>query len=443
MDQNGGDNTNNLNDSNFLSIDHSSPIEQPVDPVKDVNPVDIYSPETIIDSPNIAPSVSASVANEIATNGGDAVQQSAVATEPAQATQTADSNIQTTQATAYDYSNAFGIAATDDTNTIKKAGSATDMSGFEGSTETPQFFSEAMENAITSGKPAKKERKSRTARKESVESSSVITPATNTEVTTLRAAHPEQHGGKIKLIAIIAALLIVAGGIILALNLTGGTVLHNRDNLSKELRELGNLIIYGEEKDDELPDLSDMNPYFEGMYNNDGHFDAEKLDKIIEKSNKVMSDIKDESIKDKYISVDAVISVMKDLSEVDNLNNNKKMLELLYMVGEGSLESEINKTFDGFLNSANKNKAPSLSEAMRAEAIMRAKTVIMYENAGCFVDSILDSDCANGVDLSSLAAENNGMTLGRLKANTENKKKDATIRLIENIAEIITEVDNK
>jgi hypothetical protein len=437
MDRNGGEDKNDLNDASFLSIDHGSPVEQPVDPVKDVNPVDIYAPEIASDSPNIASLVSDSVANEIAKEDSEIKQPAEMATESTQSINS-DSNVQTTQATAYDYSNAFGIAATDDTNTIKKAGSATDMSGFEGNTETPQFFSEAMENAITSGKPAKKERKSRTARKESVESSSVITPVANTEVTTLQAAHPERHGGKIKLIAIIAALLIVAGGIILALNLTGGTVFHNRDDLSKELRELGNLIIYGEEKDDELPDLSDMNPYFEGMYNNDGHFDAEKLDKIIEKSNKVMSDIKDESIKDKYISVDAVISVMKDLSEVDNLNNNKKMLELLYMVGEGSLESEINKTFDGFLNSANKYKAPSLSEAMRAEAIMRAKTVIMYENAGCFVDSILDSNCANGV-----AAENNGMTLGRLKSNTENRKKDATIRLIENIAEIITEVDNK
>ena len=441
MDRNGGEDKNDLNDASFLSIDHGSPVEQPVDPVKDVNPVDIYAPEIISNSPNIAPSVSASVANEIAKGNSEVKQPTEATTQPAQPT---DSNVQTTQATAYDYSNAFGIAATDDTNTIKKAGSATDMSGFEGSTKTPQFFSEAMENAITSGKPAKKERKSRTARKESVESGSVITPMTNTGVATLQAARPEQRGGKIKLIAIITiGLLVVGAGIILALNLTGGTVSRNRDDLSKELRELGNLIVYGEEKNEELPDLSDMNPYFEGMYNNDGHFDAEKLDKIIEKSNKVMSDIKDESIKDKYISIDAVISVMKDLSEVDNLNNNKKMLELLYMVGEGSLENEINKTFDGFLNSANKYKSPSLSEAMRAEAIMRAKTVIMYENAGCFVDSVLDSNCAGGVDLSGLVAENNGMTLGRLKSNTENKKKDATIRLIENIAEIITEVDNK
>lgn len=443
MDRNGGEDKNDLNDASFLSIDHGSPVEQPVDPVRDVNPVDIYAPEITSDSPNITSLVSDSVANEIAKGDSEIKQPAEMATESTQSINSG-SNTQTTQATAYDYSNAFGIAATDDTNTIKKAGSATDMSGFEGNTETPQFFSAAMENAITSGKPAKKERKSRTARKENIESSSIIAPVTNAGATTLRAARPEQRGNKIKLTAIVVSvLLVVVGGIILALNLTGGTVLHNRDDLSKELRELGNLIIYGEEKDDELPDLSDMNPYFEGMYNNDGHFDAEKLDKIIEKSNKVMSDIKDESIKDKYISVNAVISVMKDLSEVDNLNNNKKMLELLYMVGEGSLESEINKTFDGFLNSANKYKAPSLSEAMRAEAIMRAKTVIMYENAGCFVDSILDSDCANGVDLSSLVAENNGMTLGRLKSNTENKKKDATIRLIENIAEIITEVNNK
>lgn len=400
MDQNGGDNTNNLNDSNFLSIDHSSPIEQPVDPVKDVNPVDIYSPETIIDSPNIAPSVSASVANEIATDGGEAVQQSAVATEPAQATQTADSNIQTTQATAYDYSNAFGIAATDDTNTIKKAGSATDMSGFEGSTETPQFFSEAMENAITSGKPAKKERKSRTARKD------IPTPAAPVVSSTsapsmgapimLNNAQPERRGGRAKLFIIVAIVLaLIGGGIALAFHLTDSGVIYDHNGLAKQLRELGNLVIYGEEKDDELPELSSISGGFGlgGLFNEYGELDTGKVRTVKEKYDKIAI-VGSQDVKDDLKQIGTQIGLLSYYANTYKSITDESLIALYNLGGREASLKDIENIFN------QKGADAEFSESSYAEMALEYATIRLinisdYDAAGCIVENEIDLRCAS------------------------------------------------
>ena len=401
MDQNGGDNTNNLNDSNFLSIDHSSPIEQPVDPVKDVNPVDIYSPAAIMDSPNIAPSVSASVANEIASDGGGATQ-TATETEVVQPAQPTDSNIQTTQATAYDYSNAFGIAATDDTNTIKKAGSATDMSGFEGSTETPQFFSEAMENAITSGKPAKKERKSRTARKDiPTPTASIVSSASTPSMGApimLNNAQPERKGGRAKLFIIAAIVLaVIGGGIALALHLTDTGVIYDHNGLAKQLRELGNLVIYGEEKDDELPELSSISGGFglDGLFDEYGELDTEKVRAIKEKYDKIAI-VGSQDVKDDLRQIGTQIGLLSYYANTYKSTTDESLIALYNLGGREASLKDIENIFNQEGADAEFSES-SYAEMALEYATIRLSNISDYDAAGCIGDNEIDLMCAGTV----------------------------------------------
>ena len=401
MDQNGGDNTNNLNDSNFLSIDHSSPIEQPVDPVKDVNPVDIYSPEAIMDSPNIAPSVSASVANEIAGDGSEATQ-TATETEVVQPAQPTDSNIQTTQATAYDYSNAFGIAATDDTNTIKKAGSATDMSGFEGSAETPQFFSEAMENAITSGKPAKKERKSRTARKDiPTPTASIVSSASTPSMGApimLNNAQPERKGGRAKLFIIAAIVLaVIGGGIALALHLTDTGVIYDHNGLAKQLRELGNLVIYGEEKDDELPELSLISGGFglDGLFDEYGELDTEKVRAVKEKYDKIAI-VGNQDVKDDLKQIGTQIGLLSYYANTYKSTTDESLIALYNLGGREASLKDIENIFNQDGADAEFSES-SYAEMALEYATIRLSNISDYDAAGCIVDNEIDLMCAGTV----------------------------------------------
>ena len=206
---------------------------------------------------------------------------------------------------------------------------------------------------------------------------------------------------KNKLPIVMAVILTAIAVVCIVVFLIVPTAVNNAESeklskAEKAWNKLGNYIIYGEVKEDALPDDISINKIKLNRNSKTGYFDD--LEAVYSNISEVM---KNSEYEERYKEIGKNIRYMKNISVVSYYSDVEIRDMIIRYIEPESLASTIVKDI-----SENDAYEKGMKELVRQYYLYVASQQKAYIDSGCIVDSALQSECAQTVNQNNQFDEN-------------------------------------